>query len=221
MVKKEESRPTQEFVEIDSIREGVVILKNGSLRQILLVSGINFDLKSEEEQNLVISAYQGFLNALRYSVQIFVHSRRLNIEAYLEKLEERKAEEENELLQNQISEYIQFIKNFVGGNPIMTKAFFVVVPFDPIIMPGQASVTGKKFLGIFGRGGKSAGADEAREAKFREYKEQLSQRVAQVTSELSQVGLRAVPLQDEEITELFYNLYNPESVERKEMAQKK
>ncbi len=209
-----EARPTQEFVDIQSIERGVITLKSGALRQILIVAGVNFDLKSEEEQQVILSAYQSLLNALHFSLQFFIHSRRLNIETYLENLRGRLTEEKNELLRNQITEYIEFIKSFVEKNPIMTKTFFVVVPFDPISIPGVDSGTGKGFFGFFGAAKPVAEHPEETHAQ-KEHREQLTQRVNQVTSALTQIGLRAVPLQDDEIVELFYNLYNPESKERK------
>ncbi len=206
-----EARPTQEFVDIKSIDRGVITLKSGALRQILIVSGINFDLKSEEEQQVILSAYQSLLNSLHFSLQFFLHSRRLNIETYLGNLQGRLAAEKNELLRNQISEYIEFIKAFVEKNPIMTKTFFIVVPFDPVVIPGAE---GGSFFGFFGAAKTPTEYPEETHAQ-KEHREQLTQRVNQVTTNLMQIGLRAVPLQDDEIVELFYNLYNPESKERK------
>lgn len=212
-----EARPTQELVDIDYVKNGVIVLKNGALRHILLVSGINLDLKSEEEQGLIMNAFQNFLNSLHFSVQFFVHSRRLNIASYLQTLERRRGEETNELLQNQIDEYAQFIKGFVGNNPIMDKNFFVIVPFDPIRIPGAETVTGKKFFGLFGgkKTPQGGAPNEEREHAERENMSQLAQRVDQVAAGLTQIGLRVVALQNEEVLDLFYNLYNPEAVERK------
>lgn len=208
-----EARPTQQFVEIEEIRDGVVILRNGSLRRILMVSGINFELKSEEEQNIITYSYQNFLNSLDFSLQIVIHSRKINIEAYLEKLAEREKNEDNELLKNQISEYIEFIRSFVEMNAVMTKNFFVVVPYDPIMIP----TGGKKLLNLlpfkFGTKNKAAPLEQTFEEKL----SQLNQRTDQVIDGLTQIGLRVVPLNDEELIELFYNLYNPQTIKRKEL----
>ncbi len=206
-----EAQPTQKFVEIEDIRHGLVILKNGSLRRVLMVSGINFELKSEEEQNIIAYAYQNFLNALDFSVQIVIHSRKLNIENYLNKLAERQSSETNELLKNQISEYIEFIRSFVELNAVMAKTFFVVVPYDPIVIPSG----GKKILEFFKFGSKTeiSALEESLEQKI----VQLNQRTEQVINGLTQTGLRVVALEDEELIELFYNLYNPETVERKDL----
>ena len=206
-----EAQSTQQFVEIEDIRNGAVILKNGSLRTVLMVSGINFELKSEEEQNVISYAYQNFLNTLDFSVQLVIHSRKLNIENYLNKLAERQNQEANELLKNQISEYIEFIKSFVELNAVMAKTFFAVVPYDPIVIPSG----GKKLLKFFKFGSKTKifALEESLEEKIT----QLNQRTEQVINGLSQIGLRVVALNDEELMELFYNLYNPETMEKKEL----
>jgi len=201
-----EAQPTQKFVEIEDIKEGTVVLKSGGLRRILMVSGINFELKSEEEQNIIIYSYQNFLNTLDFSVQIVIHSRKLNIENYLAKLSERQTKEDNELLRSQISEYIEFIRSFVELNAVMAKTFFVVVPYDPITIPAG----GKKLLEFFKFGSnksKKSALEESLEQKIN----QLNQRTDQVINGLTQVGLRVVALSDEELIELFYNLYNPEA----------
>ena len=147
-----------------------------------MVSGLNFDLKSEEEQGLITYAYQNFLNSLDFSVQIFIHSRRLNIEEYLKRLDTREKEEPNELLKAQISGYREFISSFVSQNPIMAKTFFIVVPFDAPQIPTSAG----GLLGIFGK--KSAANVSAdKEKDFQHHLSQLSQRVDRVLSGLSTI----------------------------------
>ncbi len=206
---KKESQPTQKFVDIEAVREGTLVLKNGSLRKIIMVSGLNFDLKSEEEQGLITYAYQNFLNSLDFSVQIFIHSRRLNIEGYIKKLEGREHEEANELLKAQIAGYREFISSFVSQNPIMAKTFFVIVPFDAVTIPTAGGI-----LGIFGKKNTTAQAAD-KEKDFQHRLSQLSQRTDRVLAGLSSIGLQAMPLENEAVIELFYNLYNPESVEKK------
>lgn len=208
---KKESGSTQQFVDIEDIRDGVIVLKNGSLRRVLMVAGINFELKSEDEQNIIISTYQNFLNTLNFSVQFVIHSRKLNIDAYLEKLAERKNQENNELLKNQISEYVEFIRSFVEQNAVMAKTFFTVVPYDPIVIP----TGGKKFLEMFKFGKKitSMQTEQTLEQKI----QQLDHRTDQVINGLTQIGLRVAPLNNEELIELFYNLYNPSVVEKKDL----
>ena len=206
-----EAQPTQQFVDVEEIRDNVVILKSGGLRRVLMVSGINFELKSQEEQGVITYTYQGFLNTLDFSVQFVVHSRKLNIAVYLQKLKERQNEEPNELLKNQISEYVEFVRSFVEMNAVMAKTFFAVVPYDPIVIPSG----GKKLLDIFKLGGK--GKTTPLEQSMEQKITQLEQRTDQVINGLSQIGLRVVVLNREELIELFYNLYNPQTVEKKEL----
>jgi conjugal transfer ATP-binding protein TraC len=202
---------TQDFVEVETIKDGILVLKNGSLRRIVAVDGVNFDLKSEEEQDIITYAYQNLLNSLDFSIQVFIHSRKLNIEDYLKILEERLENETNELMKAQIGEYLSFIKSFVESNAVMTKSFFVVVPFDPIIVPGQGAAS--SLLGKVTR--KKTLASQVSEPVIDpSHREQLAQRVEQIITSLRQVGLRAVALEDPEILELLYNFYNPRTVEK-------
>jgi len=226
MPSTKEALPTQNFVGIEHIENGTVTLKDGSLRQVLLVSGTNFDLKSEEEQNLIISLFQGFLNSLNFSIQIFIHSRKVNIDGYLTTLEKRETEESNALLKNQILEYKEFIRAFVSENAIMTKSYFIVVPYDPIqLSPGGEALSSKVFgflkkKGVQGPTKRLPEADATEERVEKEHMEQLSQRTNQIVAGLNQLGLRAIQLEDDELTELFYNLYNPEAIE-KELPEEK
>src|SRR3990167_5625974 len=124
--------PTQKFVEVKNIKNGAVFLKKGGLRKVLIVGGVNFDLKSEAEQNLILQSFQNFMNTLDFGIQFFIHSRKINVSEYLEQLKARKEEEPNELLKIQIEDYAEFIRVFVAENPIISKSFFVVVPYDPV-----------------------------------------------------------------------------------------
>ena len=206
----EVSLPTQKFVEVKSIKDGVVRLKDGGLRKVLIVGGVNFDLKSEEEQNLILSSFQNFLNTLDFSIQFFVHSRKINVTSYLAFLKTRQDEEKNELLKIQIEEYGEFIRSFVEENPIISKTFFTIVPYDPIKITAQA----RGIMGFFKKTPKKE-MQEATEEKDRESVEQLDRRVEQVVSGLEQIGLRVTVLEDGELTELYYNLYNPQLIEKK------
>src|SRR3989344_6624331 len=205
MATKQESLPTQEFIDIESIENGVIKLKSGALRKILLVSGTNFSLKSEEEQWIIIYAFQGFLNSLDFSVQFFIHSRKLNIDDYLKKLEGREQEEPDGLLKNQISEYREFIRSLVGENAIMKKRFFVIVPYDPIQIPKAGLDLVDKILN-WAKAKTAKTEGEKKSEDLSESLEQLDHRVDEVVNGLNQAGLRAVPLNDAELLELFYNL---------------
>lgn len=207
-----QSISTQQFVDIESIKNSVLVLKSGGLRKVLMVSGINFDLKSEEEQGIIIGAFQNFLNTLEFSIQFLVHSRKMNISNYLEKLKQRETQEENELLKNQISEYIEFVRSFVESNAVMAKTFFAVVPYDSV----QISKVGGNILSnvkFWQKNKDIETKDEDLEKKIT----QINQRTEQVINGLNQIGLRAVALNDEELIELFYNLYNPSDVEKKDI----
>ena len=204
MTQKDTAGQTQQFVDIKTVKDGIVVLKNGGLRKIILVDGINFDLKSDEEQQIITYGYQNFLNSLDFAVQLNIHSRKLNIDDYLKKLEERQTGETNELMKTQIGEYMQFIRSFTGENAVMTKSFFVTVPYSPSVIHN---------IGI--KRSQAGQTTEPAEAGIDPiYRDQLNQRTEQVISGLRRVGLRAIALQDSELLELFYNFYNPTAVDR-------
>jgi hypothetical protein len=194
---------TQKYVDVEEIRDGVIVLKSNSLRSVLLVSSINFDLKSTEEQDAIIQQYQGFLNSLDFPTQILINSRRLNVEPYLDFLGEKEKKQTNELLRLQISEYRNFIKNLTEVSNIMTKFFYIVVPFSPI-----ENKEGGMFNKISTLFSPKQEIIKKRET-FETYKNQLWQRVDHIIAGLSGIGLKIVPLQTEEIIELLYNSYNP------------
>lgn len=199
----------QQFLAIDTIREDVVILKDGGLRVVLMCSALNFALKSTDEQDAIIFQFQNFLNALDFPLQFTIHSRRLNIAPYLETLKERQKDELNELLKIQIAEYIEFIKTFVDMTNIMSKTFYVVVPFTPPLLEKEGVL--RNFASLLGLGSaeKPKGTDS-----FEEYKSQLWQRVDTVMAGLRRVSVRSAPLNTEELIELFYGLYNPTEFEK-------
>jgi type IV secretory pathway VirB4 component len=208
-----------DLVDIKEIRDDAVIGNDGGLRQIVMVGGVNFSLKSEAEQNIMTQAYQNFLNGIDFPLQVVIHSRKVNIEKYIEDLLAHKAVEPSPIIQNQIEEYAQFVKGFVEKNAIMEKMFFVVVPFYPVsVMPSGAKTSGllfwKKKTPTAAEQTKSA---EDSEKVFRGNLEQLKERVEQVSTGLAGIGLEATVLNDEQLTELFYNFYNPQTIERKEI----
>ena len=193
-----DSKPTQQFVPVKEVRDGVVLLKNGGYRGILMCSSINFALKSEDEQRAIIGGFQSFLNTLDFSVQMVVHSRRMDIRPYLKLLEERRDTKAAELMLIQHREQSQSVKNFIEGSEVMTKLFYVVVPYDP---PAVGKVTGSiPFLK-----GKETKTETS---SFETDKAQLMQRIALVAGSLSSTGLRAVPLGTEEVIELLYRSFN-------------
>lgn len=207
--------PTQNFVPLQEVRDGIIVLKNGEMRAILLVSALNMALKSQDEQEATIVQFQNFLNSLDFSTQIVVQSRRLDIKPYLMTLEERINEQTEELLRVQTREYIEFIRWFTNSVNIMSKSFYVVVPYASSIIDN----TNKKnplngITGLFS--GKKQNKEQAEQdlVKFEEARSQIEQRIAVITSGLGQIGLRAVQLQTEQVVELFYSIFNPGEIQR-------
>ncbi|MBU6426664.1 hypothetical protein KGQ27_00255 [Patescibacteria group bacterium] len=203
------SQTTQDFVPIREIRDGVIILRNGGMRSVVLASSLNFALKSADEQNSIMFQFQNFLNSLDFSVQIFVQSKKLDIRPYIALLEGRYKEQTTELMKIQVREYIDFIKTFVENTNIMTKSFFVVVPYDPPIMTASKNPV-SKFLPGRKNGGQGPTPDE----QFNEYRTQLEQRVSVVEQGLVRCGIRTAELGTEEVVELFYKLFNPGETEK-------
>lgn len=188
---------TQQFLEIDQVREGVVILKNKSLRGVLMVSSQNFALKSDDEQQATIYQFQNFLNSLDFSLEIVIQSRVLNITGYLDKLALMEQEQQNELLKIQTAEYREFIKKTIAGGQILSKTFFAIIPFPIIEIPGIGSRKGITFS-----------EDQFQRAKF-----QLWQRMEFLALGLRRCGLQCTPLNTGELIELFWGLYHPEEAE--------
>jgi len=200
---KPSSKSTQEFVPVSEVRDGIVILKDKSLRAVLLASSINFALKSEDEQTAFIVQFQNFLNSLDFSCQIFIQSRMLDIRPYIASLEVAYKNQLDDLMRIQIREYIQFIKSFTEAANIMTKNFFVVVPYSPPAISLQGGITSKLPFG------KSAPTSADANRSFEEQVSQLEQRISIVQQGLVRCGVRTVQLGTEEAIELFYKLFNP------------
>lgn len=203
------ARAAQDFVPIKEVRDGVVILKGGGLRMVLMASSINLALKSGEEQEAVIAQFQDFLNSLEFSVQFFVESRKLDIRPYVAILEERQAGEPDDLMKLQIREYIAFIRDFTDRANIMSKNFFIVVPYDPALIGRGASGALKSLLP-----GNTQGDIALTDEQFGEYRVQLEQRVGVIEQGLIRTGVRVALLGTEEVIELFYKLFNPGELEK-------
>lgn len=184
---------TQNFVPIKEIREGIVILNDGSMRALLSSTSLNLSLKGEDEQMGIISGFQTFLNSLDFNIEIFLQSKKLDIRSYLAILKERQNEVEEDLLKIQIKEYIEFIQKFTEEQSIMTKNFYIVVPYDSINI-----VSSDKRLS---------------EEDFVKNRNQLMQRVNIVMSGLSSLGLSVKGASTEEVINLFYKLFNPNELD--------
>ncbi len=200
------SKPTQEFVPIQEVRDGIIVMRDGSMRVILLASSVNFALKSEDEQAAITFQFQNFLNSLDFSMQIFLQSRRLDIRPYLALLADRQKQQINDLMRIQIREYSNFIKSFTENVEIMTKNFFIVVPYVPLRLDFTKSA------GSFGKPKKDSGQEKSE--NFEEARIQLDQRISIVSGGLSRCGIRTVVLGTEEVVEVFYKLFNPGDMDK-------
>lgn len=196
---------TQQFVPVKEIRNGVIILKDGGYRGILICSSINFGLKSADEQHAITLGFQNFLNTIDFSIQIVVNSRKMDLRPYLALLEEKAPEQKTELMRIQLREYIAFVRSFTDQANIMTKSFYIVVPYAPRVSAARAV----SFLHHEGAAAKSASAATL----FEEDRAQLEQRLALVVGGLSGTGVRAAPLGTEEVIELLYRSFNPGELE--------
>ncbi len=199
------ANPSQKFVPLKEIRDGIATLNDGGLRAVLMTSSINFALKSTENQEAIILQFQNFLNSLDFSLQIVIQSRRLDIRPYIALLNERKKAQTNELMKLQINEYMEFITSFTEATNIMTKSFFVIVPYTPTLQIAPS-------IGLFGK--KNDNEDTKKITPFEEGRSQLEQRMSVVEQGLARCGLRVVRLGTEEATELFYRLFNPGEKEK-------
>lgn len=201
---------TQDFLKVKDIKDGFLVLDNNDIRGVLMVSSINFALKSEQTQSAIIYAFQSFLNSLDFYCQILVQSRHINITPYLDSLKGLEEHQPNELLKTQISSYQEFIKELVHGENIMTKKFYVVIPYALGESFGVGSVIKQSFFSrFFGKKDDKA----LKEADFEKYKNQLWQRMEFVAVGLQRCGLEAMPLTTPELIELLWALHHPSQAE--------
>jgi len=200
------SLSTQLYLDIAEIKDNVVVLKNGGLRAILQTNSINFNLKSEDEQNSIIYGYQNFLNSLEFPVQIVVQSRKLDVDKYIETVREIGDKHTNVLLKEQTAEYCDYILKLVEYADIMEKKFYVVVPLDPYRSRKQSSLT--KFMSNISSSD-SVDAIKRRHKEFEELNKGITERVNAVTAGLEGCNLRVAQLTTPQLIELFYQIYNP------------
>jgi len=203
LAKNKISVSTQAYLDISEIKDDVLVMRDGTMRSVLLVSSINFALKSEDEQNAIISAYVGFLNNLDFCLQIVIQSRELDITKYIEQLKQKEKEQTNELLKMQTTEYIQYVEELISMGKIMNKRFYVCVPYYPA--SGKHKNFFSSLLDVF----KPATLIKMKEKKFLQYKIELDRRTENVMGSLASIGLNAVRLDTQSLIELFYNTYNP------------
>lgn len=193
---------SQQFVPIQEIQDGTIVLKDGSFRAILMASSVNLGLKSAEEQEAVIMQFENFLNTLDFPTQIVVQSRKRNIKPYISKLEEQLKNQTEPLLKIQTREYIEFIKSFMEINDIMTKHFFVVVPYDNISASAASGGLLNKII-------PSKTVQKTQQEDFQKMKSQLEQRITIVQEGLKRTGVRTILLKTPQVVELFFKTFNP------------
>lgn len=212
---RKQTKSTQESLLIAEIRDGIVVMRDGSIRAVVLGSAINFDLMSPQERDSVEYAYQSFLNSLHFPIQVLIKSQRIDLDGYIDKLGRLRQDQDNELLGLLMDDYIANIRGLVEEVNIMDKQFYVVIPyFPPAISKGKTS--SNVFAGI-GAAFKTSGVTTVTEADFQLFKEELSQRVQLVTGGLNQIGVRSIPLNTQELIDLYYMSYNPDQAQNQKL----
>ena len=206
------SSTTQKFLDIAEIREDTVVMRDGTLRAVLMVSSINFSLKSEEEQNAIIAQYVGFLNNIDFPLQIVVQSRELSIENYMNTLKQKEKEQTNELLKIQTSGYIQYILELISIGKIMSKRFYIIIPYNPL------SDKHKSFMASMGEVFKPATTIKMKDSRFKRLKKELELRIENVVGGLNSIGLNSIQLDTQSLIELYYNTYNPQTSMNEKLA---
>jgi type IV secretory pathway VirB4 component len=192
---------TQSHLDVAEIKEGTVVLKDGGLRAVIVVSSTNFSLKSLEEQNALVNSYQSFLNSLDFPIEILMQSRKLDIHSYLDKLRSIMQTQTNELLRMQTQEYIEYVGKLIEFASIMNKTFYVVVPYSGV-------TANEGFMKRLSQLLNPVSGISAKEQGFEQHRELLYQRVLHITASLGSMGLRSLVLSTEELIELLYNSYN-------------
>ncbi len=188
---------TQSFIEIDSIKDDVVLLKDNSAGVVIEVGAVNFWLLSAEEQSSLIYAYGSLLNSLSFPVQVLVLSKKMDISSYIEYINGKIGKSRDDLLKNRLTSYREFIKNTVKKNSVLEKRFFFIVPFSPLE------------LGLSG-----AGTNLNKEYVITRAKTALYPKRDNLLRLLAKIGLRATIMQKQELADLFINLYNPSAIGR-------
>ena len=212
LIKNKISTSTQQYLNIAEIKEDTIIMRDGTLRAMLLISSINFALKSEEEQNAIVSSYVSFLNNINFPLQIVIQSRELDINNYVEQLKQREKEQTNELLKMQTAEYIQYIEELISMGRIMSKRFYACIPYNPL------SDKRKNFFSSIWEALRPATLIKMKEEKFLRYRAELNRRIENIMSGLASTGLNAVQLDTQSLIELFYNTYNPTTSKNQELV---
>lgn len=206
------SNYTQDHLNISEIKDGIVVMRDGTLRAVLLVSSVNFALKSEEEQSAMIGAYANFLNNIDFVLQIVIQSRELNIENYLEYLRLQEKQQTNKLLKIQTADYIEYIQELISLGKIMNKRFYAIVPYDPLTDKHRG------FWSLFKEAIWPATNIKLKEKIFSRYKQLLNRRLESVIGGLESMGMSAVALDTQSLIELYYRTNNPETARNQDLV---
>lgn len=209
---------TQNTLQIAEIRDGIVIMNDGTFRSVLMVKSINFDLMSPEEREAVEYSYQGFLNSLYFDIQVFIRSQKVDMRPYIERLDKIRSEHDNMLLALLMEDYINYMADIVQQTNIMDKKFYVVVPFDPTPDIKQLGKESKNFFtGLAGLFSKTETHVVINEGDLNKAKDELRNRVQAVLAGLQQCGVQGLPLDTQELIELYYDTYNPDTATRQQL----
>jgi type IV secretory pathway VirB4 component len=215
---KTNTNSTQNALQIAEIRDGVVIMNDGSFRSVVMVKSINFDLMSPQEQEAVEYAYQGFLNSLYFPIQIFVRSQKVDLQPYVEKLDKIRTEHENMLLALLMDDYIGYIDQLAQQTNIMDKKFYLVIPYFPVVTGQKALGQSKNFFtGLTQLFNTREDHVVINEGDLEKAKAELRNRVQAVLGGLQQSGIQGLPLDTQELIELYYDTYNPDTATRQQL----
>ncbi|PID30838.1 hypothetical protein CSA80_03685 [Candidatus Saccharibacteria bacterium] len=216
---KSNQNSTQNALQIAEIRDGIVIMNDGTYRAVVMVKSINFDLMSAQEQESTEYAYQGFLNSLYFPIQIFVRSQKVDLQPYIEKLDKIRTEHDNMLLALLMDDYIGYIDQLALQTNIMDKKFYVVIPYEPNADSRQAAITQSKnfFSGFIELFNKAESHVVINEPDLVKAKDELRNRVQAVLGGLQQCGVQGLPLDTQELIELYYDTYNPDTATRQQL----
>lgn len=207
------STSTQKYLDIAEIKDDVVVMRDGTLRAVLLVSSINFALKSEDEQEAVIGAYVSFINNIDFPLQIVIQSRELNIDNYISFLKTKEKEQLNRLLKIHTAEYINYIAELTSLGKIMNKRFYIVVQYNPL------TDKRKGFFSLLAEALKPATTLKLKQKTLNRYKEMLNRRLESVYGGLESMGMSIARLDTQSLIELYYQTYNPETAVNQELAE--
>lgn len=212
------SNSTQNSLQIAEIRDGIVIMNDGSYRSVIMAKSINFDLMSPQEREGVEFSYQGFLNSLYFEIQIFIRSQKVDLRPYIEKLDKIRGEHDNMLLALLMEDYIDYIDQMSAQTNIMSKNFYITIPFFPVIQSTKPLTSSKNLLdGMFNLFSSGKTHVVINEKKLEDAKAELRNRVQAVLSGLMQCGVQGLPLDTQELIELYYDTYNPDTATRQQL----